>query len=169
MYFQPLNPICVHTGVIMNFESIIQEIQQYKASFPERFISDEQKESLIKVVSYVSSHTHSNNTQPLNLSLKQIKEITGCDDKQAVKVFIDVLFYLCGTQWGILEPVYKYHYYDKNAMYYHFIQLTEDEVTKACETGLLDNQELKRLCGDNPVYYNPKDIHIFLKLSHKLV
>ena len=153
----------------MNFESIIQEIQQYKASFPERFISDEQKENLIKVVSYVSSHTHSNNTQPLNLSLKQIKEITGCDDKQAVKVFIDVFFYLCGTQWEILEPVYKYYYYDKNTMYYHFIQLTEDEVARACETGLLDNQELKKICGDNPVYYNPKDIHIFLKLNHKLL
>lgn len=54
-------------------------------------------------------------------------------------------------------------------MYYHFIQLTEDEVTKACKTGLLDNQELKRLFNNNPVYYNPKDIHIFLKLNHKLL
>ena len=53
-------------------------------------------------------------------------------------------------------------------MYYHYIQLTEDEVAQANKTGLLDNQELKRLCGNNPVYYNPKDIHIFLKLSHKL-
>jgi hypothetical protein len=153
----------------MNFESIIQEIQQYKASFPERFISDEQKANLIKVVSYVSSYTHSNNTQPLKLSLKQIKEITGCDNKQAVKVFIDVGFYLCGTKWGILKLVYHYSYYDKNTMHHHLIEVTEDEVAQANETGLLDNQELKKLCGNNPIYYNPKDIHIFLKLSHKLV
>ena len=144
----------------MNFESIIQEIQQ-----SDRFISDEQKENLIKVISYIT-HLKDDEKQYFRLNLSKVKDITGCDDKQ---VFIDVFFYLCGTQWGILEPVYKYHYYDKNTMYYHFIQLTEDEVTKACETGLLDNQELKRLCGDNPVYYNPKDIHIFLKLSHKLV
>lgn len=149
----------------MNFESIIQEIQQYKASFPERFISDEQKENLIKVVSYVSSHTRSNNTQPLNLSLKQIKEITGCDDKQVVKVFIDVGFYLCETKWGILKLVYHYSYYDKNTMHHHLIELTEDEVAQSNETGLLDNQELKRLFNNNPVYYNPKDIYISFGLN----
>lgn len=149
----------------MNFESIIQEIQQYKASFPERFISNEQKENLIKVVSYVSSYTRSNNTQPLNLSLKQIKEITGCDDKQAIKVFIDVGFYLCGTKWGILKLVYHYSYYDKNTMYHHLIEVTEDEVTQANETGLLNNQELKRLFNNNPVYFNPKDIHISFGLK----
>ena len=147
----------------MNFESIIQEIQQ-----SDRFISDEQKENLIKVVSYISN-IKSDDIQYFRLNLSKMKEITGCDGKQASQVFIDIFFYLCGIQWGILEPVYKYHYYDKNTMYYHFIQLTEDEVAKAHETGLLDNKELKRLCGDNPVYYNPKDIHIFLKLKHKLM
>lgn len=147
----------------MNFESIIQEIQQTN-----RFISDEQKENLIKVVSYISN-VKSDDMQYFRLNLSKVKEITGCDGKQAFQVFIDIFFYLCGTQWGILEPIYKYHYYDKNTMYYHFIQLTEDEVAKACETGLLDNKELKNLCGNNPVYYNPKDIHIFLKLSHKLL
>jgi hypothetical protein len=153
----------------MNFESIIQEIQQYKASFPERFISNEQKENLIKVVSYVSSYTRSNNTQPLNLSLKQIKEITGCDDKQAIKVFIDVGFYLCGTKWGILKLVYHYSYYDKNTMYHHLIEVTEDEVTQANETGLLNNQELKRLFNNNPVYFNPKDIHISFGLNESWI
>ena len=153
----------------MNFESIIQEIQQYKASFPERFISNKQKENLIKVVSYVSSYTRSNNTQPLNLSLKQIKEITGCDDKQAIKVFIDVGFYLCGTKWGILKLVYHYSYYDKNTMYHHLIEVTEDEVTQANETGLLNNQELKRLFNNNPVYFNPKDIHISFGLNESWI
>jgi hypothetical protein len=147
----------------MNFESIIQEIQQ-----SDRFMSDEQKENLIKVVSYIA-HLKDDEKQYFILNLTKIKEITGCDSKRVSQVFIDVFFYLCGTQWGILKPVYKYHYYDQNTMYYHFIQLTEDEVTKACETGLLDNQELKKLCGNNPVHYNQKDIHIFLKLSHKLL
>ena len=147
----------------MNFESIIQEIQQDT----DRFMGDEQKENLIKVVSYIS-HLKSDDRQYFILNLAKIKEITGCNGKQTSQVFIDIFFYLCGTQWGILEPVYKYHYYNKNTMYYHYIQLTEDEVAQANETGLLDNQELKRLCGNNPVYYNPKDIHIFLKLSHKL-
>ena len=30
-------------------------------------------------------------------------------------------------------------------MYYHYIQLTEDEVAQANKTGLLDNQELKKI------------------------
>ena len=153
----------------MNFESIIQEIQQYKASFPERFISNKQKENLIKVVSYVSSYTRSNNTQPLNLSLKQIKEITGCDDKQAIKVFIDVGFYLCGTKWGILKLVYHYSYYDKNTMYHHLIEVTEDEVTQANETGLLNNQELNRLFTNNRVYFNREDIHISFGLNESWI
>lgn len=147
----------------MNFESIIQEIQQDT----DRFMGDEQKENLIKVVSYIS-HLKSDDRQYFILNFAKIKEITGCNGKQTSQVFIDIFFYLCGTKWGILEPVYKYHYYNKNTMYYHYIQLTEDEVAQANKTGLLDNQELKRLCGNNPVYYNPKDIHIFLKLSHKL-
>ena len=153
----------------MNFESIIQEIQQYQPKYPTPFISDEQKDNLIKIVSYISSYIHSNNTQPLNLSLKQIKEITGCDDKQAFKIFIDACFYLCGSRWDILKPVYHYWYYDKNTMYYHFIEVTEDEVAQANETGLLDNKELKRLFNSNPVYYNPKDIHISFGLNENWI
>lgn len=145
----------------MNFESIIQEIQQESS----RFISDEQKGNLIKIVSYVSSNIQNNNTQPLIISLKKVKEITGCDDKNAVKVFIDVGFYLCGTRWGILKPVYHYSYCDKNTIHHHLIELTEDEITNANETGLLDNQELKRLFNNNPVRYNPKDIHISFRLN----
>lgn len=153
----------MYLGVIMNFESIIQEIQQESSCF----MSNEQKENLIKIVSYVSSHIQHNNTQSLVISLKEIKKITGCDDENVVKVFADVGFYLCGTRWGILKLVYHYSYYDKNTMHHHLIELTEDEIAQANETGLLDNQELKGLFNNNPVYYNPKEIHITLRLSDK--
>ena len=58
----------------MNFESIIQEIQQDT----DRFMGDEQKENLIKVVSYIS-HLKSDDRQYFILNLAKIKEITGCN------------------------------------------------------------------------------------------
>lgn len=58
----------------MNFESIIQEIQQDT----DRFMGDEQKENLIKVFSYIS-HLKSDDRQYFILNLAKIKEITGLD------------------------------------------------------------------------------------------
>ena len=54
-------------------------------------------------------------------------------------------------------------------MYHHLIEVTEDEVTQANETGLLNNQELKRLFNNNPVYFNPKDIHISFGLNESWI
>lgn len=148
----------------MKLKSIIQEIKQETS----RFTSEEQKENLIKIVSYISSLYNKNNIQPLILSFKNIKEIIG-DDKKAFNAFIDALFFLCGTKWGILEPVYHYSYYDKDTMYHHLIELTEDEIPEANETGLLNNQELKKLFNNNTVRYNPKEIDITLRLNQSWI
>lgn len=48
----------------MKLKSIIQEIKQETS----RFTSEEQKENLIKIVSYISSLYNKNNIHPLILS-----------------------------------------------------------------------------------------------------
>lgn len=54
-------------------------------------------------------------------------------------------------------------------MYHHLIELTEDEIAEANETGLLNNQELKKLFNNNTVRYNPKEIDITLRLNQSWI
>ena len=61
----------------LDFKKIIQEIQQ-----SDRFISNEQqKENLIKVISYIT-HLKDDEKQYFRLNLSKVKDITGCDGKR---------------------------------------------------------------------------------------
>ena len=200
-------------GVIMNFQSIIHEIQQlYPTSITqantnhssvnseaeseasEAGLSAETRiNNLIKIVTYIqnielnysfdkfdscyttasaSPHakdnainiSHANIQHPshrVTLSAKKITEITGCNDKQT---FIDVLFYLCGTQWHLLDPFYIYSYDDLDKKEHYFIELSEEDIAQSQLTGFLHH---KTLSNENPIPFQLERTYIYLQLSEQ--
>lgn len=132
--------------------------------------------NLIKIVTYIQNieldsyavscyaTTHANIQQQshkITISTKKIAEITGCYDKQA---FIDALFYLCGTQWHLLDPFYIYEYDDLDKKEHYFIELSEDEIVQSQLTGFLHH---KTLSNGNPIPFQLERTYIYFQLSEQ--
>lgn len=176
----------------MNFQSIIHEIQQlqfYPTSIAQSNANDKtssinnqlsmQSEAgvaitngtrinnLIKIVTYIENlklDSYANIQQSSNniiISAKKIAEITGFNDKQT---FIDALFYLCGTQWHLLDPFYIYEYDDLDKKEHYFIELSEDEIAQSQLTGFLHP---KTLSNGNPIPFQLERTYIYFQLSEQ--
>ena len=137
--------------------------------------------NLIKIVTYIqnielsgsfgsfdSSYAYADNyaniqhpSHRIALSAKKIAEITGCNDKQT---FIDTFFYLCGSQWHLLDPYYIYEYDDLDKKEHYFIELSEDDIEQSQLTGFLHH---KTLSNGNPIPFQLERTYIYFQLSEQ--
>ena len=127
--------------------------------------------NLIKIVNYIQNielnsytTTHANIQQSshrITISTKKIAEITECNDKQT---FIDAFFYLCGSQWHLLDPYYIYTYDDLDKKEHYFIELSEEDIEKSQLTGFLHH---KTLSNSNPIPFQLERTYIYFQLSEQ--
>lgn len=137
--------------------------------------------NLIKIVTYIqnielsdsfgsfdSSYAYADNyaniqqsNHRITISTKKIAEITGCNDKQT---FIDTFFYLCGSQWHLLDPYYIYSYDDLDKKEHYFVELSEEDIEKSQLTGFLHH---KTLSNGNPIPFQLEKTYIYFQLSEQ--
>ena len=127
-----------------SFCSIICDIQHAAD------LSDGQKKRLLLLVYYIKDTDIS---LLKNIHPKRISEITGDSEKETI---LDVLYFLCGHKWHLLESVYRYtSLYDKEP-----IELEEDELTEIREIGYIyiNNGRLRSV-------FDPSNLFITFTIS----
>lgn len=113
---------------------------------------------------YANVNSDANIQQPshkITISTKKIAEITGCNDKQT---FIDTFFYLCGSQWHLLDPYYIYEYDNLDKKEHYFIELSEEDIKQSKLTGFLNH---KTLSNSNPIPFQLERTYIYFQLSEQ--